>query len=281
VITTSQQNTILLADRPDARLGVIKCVDVILAALQSAFAQENLFNGGNPYRFIREDPKASRVWVCDPQSRLTERDGNRMMVMVSRGDYLPGEMHLYNVSASNFSDKTSHMDLASTSLYVQCESGTKMQSEILASTVYNILKLFRRQLMEEFDIHDLKLTSISVPTQQRDVPGSPWVTVVTGKLAVQEDSSTLELANHFNKIEIDQQILRNLNEATEVDTELPLYQPGQLNAAAVASQAAVPGSMVAGSIVTCSMVAGSMVAGSNIVSQLVEQDFPVQPIIGG
>lgn len=187
-----------MADRPDIRLGAIKAADVILAALQAAFAQENLFNGGNIFRFVRDDPRNSRVWVCDPESRLQERDGNRSMIMVSRGEYAPQEMHLYNMAGSNFHDKRDYSDLATTPIFITCEAGTKTTSEVLASIVYNVLKIFRKDLMAEFDIFDIRLRGISPAQKHQDVPGEPWITTVTLTLQTQEQNHLTELANHLN-----------------------------------------------------------------------------------
>ena len=254
----------LVQNRPDVRLGVIKCVDVILATLQAAFSQDKLFNGGNPFKFNRDDPKMSRVWVCDPQSRLGEHDGNRMMVMVSRGEYTPAEMHFYNKADANMSDRIGHMDLASTPIYIQCEAGTKTMSETLASVVYNILKIFRLDIMREYDIFSIKLLGISVATQQKEVPGEPWVTNVTGRLEVQEDSTTFEFGNHLNKLVIEAELQKNLTrEIASLDTKLPDYQPGVM-------PPVLP------------KPAGKCVKGEtalqqfNGVSPLTEQNFPVE-----
>jgi len=198
-----------MENRPDVRLGAIKATDVILAALQAAFGQDNLLNGTNPYRFVRDDPKASRVWVCDPESRMDERDGNHMIVMVSRAEYTPQELHLFNLAGSNFSDTKDMSDLAVTNIFIQCEAGNKTSSEVLASIVYNVIKLFRLDLMKDFDIHSIKLMSISPPVKQKEVPGEPWLTTVTIRIETQESCQMVELANHMNHETIAAEIDRN------------------------------------------------------------------------
>jgi len=206
----AENRPITTENRPDVRLGAIKAADVILATLQAAFSQDDLIEGGNPYRFVRDDPKGSRVWVCDPESRLTERDGNTMMITVARGEYAPQELHLYNASGSNFEDQANLSDLATTPVIIQCEAGSKMSSEILASIVYNVVKLFRLQIMEEYDIHSIKMTGISPPNKQRDVPGDPWLTVVSIRLETQEQNLMIELANHMNHETINAQLTKNV-----------------------------------------------------------------------
>jgi hypothetical protein len=197
-------------NRPDVRLGAIKATDIVLATLQAAFAQDRLIDNTNPYRFVRDDPKGSKVWVCDPESRLTERDGNSMMITVTRGEYAPQELHLYNAAGSNFEDEENLSDLATTPVIIQCEAGSKVLSEVLASISYGVLKLFRRQIMEEFDIHSLKVTGISPPVKQRDVPGDPWLTVVSLRLETQEQNLMIELANHMNHETINAQLAANV-----------------------------------------------------------------------
>ncbi len=189
--------------RPDVRLAAIKATDVILAALQAAFGQDKLLNGSNPYKFNRDDPKASKVWVCDPGSRVDERDGNRMIITVSRGDYQPQELHFMNNAGSNFCDVNESSDLAQTPVFITCEAGAKTASEVLASIVYNVIKIFRQQLMAEYDIHSIRLTGITPPVETKDVPGNPWTTTVNLRLETQEHNQMVELANHMNKMDID------------------------------------------------------------------------------
>lgn len=199
--------------RPDVRVKALQATDVILAALQAAFGQDKLFNGANPLRFLRDDPKGSKVWVCDPESRVDERDGNRMIVMVSRGEYQPQELHLFNTAGGNFGDRNEYSDLAQTPLFIQCEAGTKTASEVLASIVYDILKIFRQQLMADYDIHSIKLAGITPPTKLADVPGNPWLTVVNARLETQERIEMIELANHMNKAQIDIELEKNKKRA--------------------------------------------------------------------
>jgi hypothetical protein len=161
------------------------------------------------------------------------------------------------------------MDLASTSIFIQCEAGTKTLSEVLASVVYNILKIFRLDLMREYDIFNLKLLAISVATQQKDTPGDPWVTVVTGRMEVQEDSTTFQLANNFNKLDIEAQLNKNLlREIVALDTPLVAYQPG-LEPAFVSCPTGPTGPVAPSSL---------QVIQGNIVP-LMEQNAPVLPIV--
>lgn len=197
--------------RPDLRLEAIRATDVILAALQAAFSQDILFDNGNPMRFIRDDPKGSKVWVCDPESRLLERDGNRLMVQVSRGDYVPQELHLHNRIGGNFSDMIEESDLGTTSILIQCEGGNKTSSEVLASVVYGILKHFRCQIMQDYDIHSIRMMGISPPTLMKDIPGEPWITNVTLRLETQEHSLITEITNHLNTIDIASHVTANQN----------------------------------------------------------------------
>lgn len=186
-------------ERIDLRLPSIKVADVILAALQAAFGQEKLFDDmANPYRFIRDDPSGSKVWVCDPDQRQAERDGKRMIVQVTRGEYTPNELHLMNRGQGGFSQPTDRHDLASAPIYVMCEAGLKIQSEVLASMCYSILKYFREELMAEYDIHSIRLAGISPSVKQKGTNGEPWMTTVTVKVEVGEFGKVVELGNHLN-----------------------------------------------------------------------------------
>jgi hypothetical protein len=207
--------------RPDVRVRAMQATDVILAALQAAFGQDKLFNGSNPLRFIRDDPKASKVWVCDPESRTDERDGNRMIIMVTRGEYQPQELHLYNGAGGNFGDLNEYSDLAQTPLFISCEAGNKTGSEVLASIVYDVLKIFRQQLMAQYDIHSIKLASITPAMKLKDVAGNPWSTVVNVRLETQERVQMVELANHLNKTNIDIELEQNKKRAFVVLDSTP------------------------------------------------------------
>lgn len=189
----------MVDDRIDLRLPSIKVVDVILASLQAAFGQERLFNDvANPYRFVRDNPSGSRVWVCTPEERVGERDGKRMIVTVTRGEYNPQELHLLNRTDGGFGRPIRNTDLASAPIYIQCEAGTQVQSEVLASICYSVIKLFRQDLMAEYDIHSLKMNGISAAVKQKGVPGEPWVTMVSMKVEMQEICTITELGNSLN-----------------------------------------------------------------------------------
>lgn len=190
-------------DSIDMRLPSIKVVDVILAALQAAFAQEILFDRiANPYRFTRDDPQGSKVWVCTPEERVGERDGKRMVVTVMRGEYVPHELGLMNRGTGGFGRDQDYTDLASSPIYVQCEAGSQIQSEVLASICYSVIKIFRKDLMAEYDIHSLKVQGIGAPVKQKSVNGEPWVTMVSLKVEMQEKVTEVELGNHLNILSV-------------------------------------------------------------------------------
>lgn len=199
-------------DLLENRLEAIKVTDVILAALQAAFASDKLVDGGNPYRFIRDDPANSRVWVCDPDSRVefSETDGNRLIVMVSRGDYVPSDLHLHNRGDGGWDGVEELYDHATTMVFVQCEAGNKTSSEVLASICYNILKLFRRELMQQYDILNIKFHAISPATANSDVPGNPWITNVSLRLETQERFRMTEIANHLNHLLVNAEMAANV-----------------------------------------------------------------------
>lgn len=188
----------------DQRLPLIRIRDVILAALQSAFADENLVPGGNPFLFVRNDVKASKVWICTPEgAHKYERDNRRGLVTVERGDYIPSEMHLHNISGMSFSGGQSDFsDLASTNILIRCQHGSETMSEVVASACYTILKTFRIQLMQEFDIHSLHIIGITAPVYQPETPGEPWECIINMRVQMQEFSRMTEVANHLNHLEI-------------------------------------------------------------------------------
>lgn len=186
----------------DLRLPAIKSADFILATLQSAFSQDDLVDGTNPYRYIPNQPQNSKVWVCAKPQRIDTRDGNRMIVTVSRGDYLPQDLHLYNNAGGNFGDIRNQSDLASTTIYIECEAGNDTASEVLASVCYEVIKKFRLEIMAEFDVHSLRPMAISPPQERPGVPGKVWVTTVTVKVDVQEFGKMTEVANRLNAMTI-------------------------------------------------------------------------------
>jgi hypothetical protein len=188
----------------DVRLHALKAVNAILAALQSTFARPDLLGISNEYLFNPEDPKNSRLWICDPGSHEKyDRSGNRMLVMVQRGEFQPMDMHLHNVGQGSFSDPAaSFTDLCRTPIFIRCEAGNSLQSETLASVCYQVLKFFRRDLAAEFDLHELVVSSVSPASQIGSVSGSPWVTTVTCRVDTQEMFQLFELGNDMNKFEI-------------------------------------------------------------------------------
>jgi hypothetical protein len=191
----------------DKRLPAIRARDVILAALQAAFANEGLFGEGfNPFLYVPNDASKSSLWICTPESKndFSGRDGRRSLITVERSDYVPQDMHLQNHIGGGFNDTLDYSDLGSTTLMVRCEAGNETESEVLASVSYGVLKIFRPQLMESYDIFNLKPVSISPPVRADDTPGVPWVTIVHLRLEVQEYAHMVEIANRLNRLDIDQ-----------------------------------------------------------------------------
>lgn len=183
----------------------MRAADAILAALQATFALPNLIDGGNPFRFIDGDPANSKVWICDPESKIDfDRGGSRALILVDRLDYSPGNLHLLNSAGGDFDRTTEYTDLGSTVVVISCEGGNKYQSEQLGSICYQILKRFRLDLMREFNLHSLTPTSVSRATQIEQAQGSPWVTTVTVRVETQERFKVLEIANQLNKLTITQ-----------------------------------------------------------------------------
>lgn len=185
---------------PQYRLPSIRVVDVVLATLQAAFQQPNLLEGQNPYLFNPADPKNSRVWICDPDARVDgpERDGQRMVITVRRGDYSPQELGMQNVSGGNWQGTKTYMDLAETPIFIDCEAGNKLSAEALASISYNIIKMFRRQILADFDIDTIKMRGISPPVKMGDAPAQPWVATVSLSLVMREQYTLTDLTNTLN-----------------------------------------------------------------------------------
>ena len=134
------------------------------------------------------------------------------MVTVGRGDYVPQELHLHNTQGRNWSDREDFSDLGTTQIVISCEAGTEVQSEVLASICYGTLKIFRRPIMADFDIHNLSMLGISPPSYSEQIPGNPWVTLVNLRAEVQEYARMIELANRLNTLEIGSVFSDNLSQ---------------------------------------------------------------------
>lgn len=198
----------------DQRLPAIRVRDVILAALQAAFAREDLIgnNKPNPYLFVRNDPAQSPVWISTPEGQLkqAERDGKRRLVTVTRGDYIPSELHQHNYAGGwHAKGQDDFKDLGTTQVSVQCQDGSETGSEVLASICYFVLKLFRRQLMEEYDITNLHVLGISPPIYMEQTPGQPWLSIVNLRVEVEEHARMLEISNRLNRLDIAGQLTQN------------------------------------------------------------------------
>jgi hypothetical protein len=201
----------------DTRLHAMKAVDVVLAALQAAFAEERLIDGANPYRFIATDPKNSKLWICDPQGRTGfDRSGNRLLIVVYRTDFQPRGLHLLN-HAEGSSDQKMYSDLCATNVYIQCEAGNATQSEALASIAFQVIKMFRIEMMREFDLYEINPNNVSAPQQMTSIKGEPWVTTVSVHIETQESYQIVELANHMNHVQIVQQYKANALAASNLD----------------------------------------------------------------
>jgi uncharacterized lipoprotein YddW (UPF0748 family) len=181
----------------------MRAVDAVIAALQATFSLPTLIDGGNPFLFVAGDPANSKVWICDVESKIDfDRGGSRALITVDRLDYVPGNLHLYNYSQGNFSDQSELSDLGATTIIISCEGGNKYQSEQLGSIVYQIIKLFRRELMREFQLHSIVPLSVSRPSNIEQAIGGPWITNVTVKVETQERVKITEIANHLNALNI-------------------------------------------------------------------------------
>lgn len=200
-----------MGDELNLRLPVLRAVDSILATMQAAFSQDKFVDNSNLLRYLPDNPKESKVWICDADQRPEERGGNRMIILVSRGEYSPQDLHLLN-DAGTFTQSRSQSDLAFIPVYVQCEAGNKTQSEVLASICYHVIKYFRKELMAEFDIHHIRLLGITPPVKQQDVPGDPWISTVNVQVQIQELSVMVDIANHLNTTEILNQASKTMRE---------------------------------------------------------------------
>lgn len=190
--------------RLEYRLTPIRVVDSVLSTLQTTFANPNLFGDGqNPLLFVRGDPKHSSVWVCDPESRISvERDGSRMLIMVSRGDYVPQNMHLGQYAGGEMTGDKYFSDSADCPVFVDCEAGSKLSSDRLAAICYFVLKQFRLAIMAEYDLQDLRVLSVSPPVNQGDAPGSNWICRVSVNIAIQEHALVSDVANVMNTLDV-------------------------------------------------------------------------------
>lgn len=190
-------------DLVDARLDALRASDAILAALQATFAIPTLIDGRNPFLFIPNDPAASKIWICDPESKLlVDRAGSRPLILVERLDYQPSNLHLMNYGGGDFNDVSEFSDLGITSVVAHCEAGSKYASEILASIVYQALKRFRLDIMREFHIHAFNVLGVSRPIQVEQGVGSPWITDVTIRVETQERFTVIDVANRLSAVEI-------------------------------------------------------------------------------
>ena len=206
----------------DVRLPLLRVRDVILAALQAAFAKEDLFGEGteNKYLYVREDPKASRIWISSEEGRTLqgERDGRRNTITVGRGDYVPSEGHLHNYAGGSFHNgEKDFTDLAACPIFINCDAGNEIESETLASICYHVLKLFRQQIMRDFDLHDLRLLVIGTATLMSDVPGEPWRTMVQLKVEHQEFAHMTVIADRLNHLDITSHLAGQPGEVVSLD----------------------------------------------------------------
>ena len=204
----------------DIRLHALKGVDAILAALQTSFARPDLLGVPDTFRYNKDDPKNSRVWICDPESKAGfDRGSNRMLITVSRGEFQPDDLHFQNRAQSSFGESQQNFsDLCRTPVLVTCEAGNKLQSEILASICYQLIKFFRQDLMTEFDIFHLTVSGVSSPVQITGAVGSPWVTTVTLRVETQEMFQLTQLSNDVNRIKILAEIKDNVGHKLESTT---------------------------------------------------------------
>lgn len=194
----------------DVRLHTLKAVDAVLAALQTTFAHPRLLGDNNPFRYVQNDPANSAVWVCDPEGREGyDRNGGRRIIMVSRGEFQPLDMHLYNRADGAWDGQKNFSDLTRTPVFIRCESGNRTETEVLASIVYQVLTYFRQDMMKEFDIHTFAIVGISSPVKISGAVGEPWQSTVSMRVEVQEQYQITELTNRLNMVEIVQRFEDN------------------------------------------------------------------------
>lgn len=185
------------------RVMPVRAVDIVLALLQAAFAQEDLADGANPFRFNPRDAKNSRVWICDPDSRIdTERDARRMLITVTRGELIPTDSFQHNFAGGDMHGTTELSDLVAVPIEILCEAGTRTSVEVLAHACYSIVKLFRRQLLKDYGITNLRVLGVGSPQRTTGIPGDPWVCTVSLRCEYQERGTMTELANSLNYLNV-------------------------------------------------------------------------------
>jgi len=196
----------------DVRLSALRAVDTIIAVLQSTFAQPDLIEGSNPFLFIPNDPKGSHVWICDTEGKSQyDRTSGRGLMLVYRGSFVPQNLHLMNRADGAWTQKN-YSDLATTTVFVQCEAGNKIQSETLGSIVFQLIKRYRAVLMKEFDIYRLTPMEVSAPIEVAggQAQGKPWATTVTIQVVTQETYTIREKKNALNIVDVRQVYDKNL-----------------------------------------------------------------------
>lgn len=206
----------------DFRLPALRARDVIAATLQAAFSSPDLFGSGKPQPYLLNlnDPQGSRIWISSGAGRTesSQRDARRIQISVTRGEYAPQDAHQHNFASLSFSSGTREFtDAGACAIMVNCEAGTEIESETVASICYQILKLFRQQIMADFDIFNLRIAGISPAMKFEDSPGKPFMTSVTVQVVTQEHARMAEIGNALNRLDIQSHM-------TAVAETLPVVQ---------------------------------------------------------
>ena len=142
--------------------------DAVLHFLQTAFASENLFEGGNPYLYS-SDEKSSRIMIADFNTENLNSIQVKPAMLVVRGQMFPRPLGVGDKNKQTFIGAYETRELLlNINMTVNCYAREGLEAERLAVVVFKLFRFLNEDIQKNYEIFDVSAQGIGGETPARE-----------------------------------------------------------------------------------------------------------------
>ena len=136
-----------------------KAKDIILQFLQKVFSQPKLYNDNNEYQW-NQDTKVSRIHISDSNIENLMIVEQKPSIIVTRGNMQWQGGAIDSFLNRNLSGNRDYKDLMSVDMTINCFSREGLETEFIASLVFQLLTLFKQDIRSEYSLHRMEVLGL-------------------------------------------------------------------------------------------------------------------------
>lgn len=140
-----------------------KAKDIILQFLQKIFSQSTLYNGLNEYQW-NGDSKVSKIHISDSNIENLLIVEQKPSIIVTRGNMQWQGGAIDSFLNRDMNGKRDYKDLMSVDMTINCFSREGLESEFLASLVFQLLTVFKQDLRATYRLHKFDVLGLGAET---------------------------------------------------------------------------------------------------------------------